>query len=213
MFTGLIEEIGIISNIKKQNSSVLLTVKCKKILDGLKIGDSVGINGACQTVTEINTSEFSVFASYETLAVTNFTNLKVGDEVNLERTLRLSDRLDGHIVSGHIDGIAKVTSVEKIGETTKFSFETSHELAKQIVKKGSVSIDGISLTVADINKNVFSIAVIPHTLKSTTLHNLRIGSSVNLETDMIAKYVEKYLLPNDNNSNIDADFLERNGFI
>lgn len=213
MFTGLIEEIGIISNIKKQNSSVLLTVKCKKILDGLKIGASVGINGACQTVTEINTSEFSVFASYETLAVTNFTNLKVGDEVNLERTLRLSDRLDGHIVSGHIDGIAKVTSVEKIGETTKFSFETSHELAKQIVKKGSVSIDGISLTVADINKNVFSIAVIPHTLKSTTLHNLRIGSSVNLETDMIAKYVEKYLLPNDNNSNIDADFLERNGFI
>lgn len=213
MFTGLIEEIGIISNIKKQNSSLLLTVKCSKILDGLKIGDSVGINGACQTVTEVNSSEFSVFASYETLAVTNFRNLKVGDEVNLERTLRLSDRLDGHIVSGHIDGTATVVAIENIGETAKFSFETTYELAKQIVKKGSVSIDGISLTVADINKNVFSVAVIPHTLKSTTLHNLKIGNSVNLETDMIAKYIEKYLLPNDNNSNIDADFLERNGFI
>ena len=213
MFTGLIEEIGIISKIEKKDSSVYLTVECKKVLDSIKIGDSIAINGACQTVIEFSNSWFSVFASYETLLVTNFSDLKVGDHVNLERTLRLCDRLDGHMVTGHVDEKAKIEKIEKIGESTKFSISVSNSISQQIVKKGSITIDGISLTVANINNNVFDIAVIPHTLKSTTLQFRKKGDIVNVETDIISKYVEKYLSSNDNKTKINMDFLERNGFI
>lgn len=217
MFTGLIEEIGTISNIHKSDNSVYLTVDCTKVLDGMKIGDSISINGACQTVTEFNGKSFKVFASSETLSVTTFNSFKTGQKVNLERTLRLSDRLDGHLVSGHVDGTAEVKEIKNIGETTEFYFETSKELFRQIVKKGSVTVDGISLTVAEINDNCFKIAVIPHTLKSTNFQYLKHNDKVNLETDIVAKYIEKYLLSNDNinntNARIDMNLLERNGFL
>lgn len=217
MYTGLIEEIGTISNIQKSDNSVYLTIDCAKVLDGIKIGDSISINGACQTVTEFNGKSFKVFASSETLSVTTFKSFKTGQKVNLERTMRLCDRLDGHLVSGHVDGIADVKEIKKIGETTEFYFETSKEHARQIVKKGSVTIDGISLTVAEIKDNCFKIAVIPHTIKSTNLQYLKLKDRVNLETDMIAKYIEKYLLSNDNSNNTDAridmNLLERNGFL
>ncbi len=213
MYTGLIEETGRISEIKTDGNSMYLTVDCEKVLDGMKIGDSIAINGACQTVIELSQKSFKVFASFETLKITTFKDFKTSTEVNLERTMRLSDRLDGHIVSGHVDGTAKVVSIKKINEAHEFTFEVEPELSKQIVKKGSVTIDGISLTVTEIKVNVFNIAVIPHTYLSTTLKNLKIGDRVNIETDMIAKYIEKYLLSNDNNSKIDTNFLERNGFL
>ncbi len=217
MFTGLIEETGKIVCTDKENSSLYLTVECKKILDGLKIGDSVAINGACQTVTELHSNGFKVFASSETLSVTTFNTLSQGKFVNLERTLRLCDRLDGHIVSGHVDGTAALQNVHKDGETILFTFITDEKLAGQIVKKGSVALDGISLTVADISNCAFKVAVIPHTYNNTTLKYLKIGDTVNLETDVIAKYVEKYLLSNDNNNHnattIDMNLLERNGFL
>lgn len=217
MFTGLIEETGKILKADKESNSLYLTVQCDKVLDGLKIGDSVAINGACQTVTQILTNGFKVFASCETLSVTTFNDLKAGDIVNLERTLRLCDRLDGHMVSGHIDGVATVQNIEKDGQTTIFTFECNNNLAFQIVKKGSVAINGVSLTVADIINNSFKIAVIPHSLTNTNLKYLKINDRVNLETDIISKYVEKYLLSNDNNNNIattiDMNLLERNGFL
>lgn len=213
MYTGLIEEIGTISQTNFTDGSLYLNIDCHKVLDGLKIGDSVAVNGACQTVIEITEKSFRVFASSETLSLTTFCDFKAGQKVNLERTMRLSDRLDGHLVSGHVDGTAVIKYIKTVGETTEFTFETSSALAKQIVKKGSVTVDGISLTVADIQGCEFKIAVIPHTLKNTILQYLKIGGRVNLETDMIAKYIEKYLLSNDNNSNIDTNFLERNGFL
>lgn len=213
MYTGLIEEIGEISGLKKADKSLYLTVKASKIPEGLKIGDSVGINGACQTVVDYNTSSFTVFASNETLEVTTFNDFKIGTKVNLEKTMRLSDRLDGHLVSGHVDGTAIVKSIQKAGEALDFVFEVAPHFFTQIVKKGSIAIDGISLTVADVSDSTFKITVIPHTYKSTNLQYLKSGSRVNIETDMIAKYVEKYLSSNHNNSNIDMNLLERNGFL
>lgn len=216
MFTGLVEEIGKIVAIDKAHNALYFTIECKKVLDGLKVGDSVAINGACKTVTELLPRGFKVFASSETLEVTTFASMIAGSSVNLERTLRLCDRLDGHIVSGHVDGTAIVKNLHTNGETTIFAFEAKENLTKQIVKKGSVTIDGISLTVSDIDKNIFKVAVIPHTFSNTNLKYLKTGDKVNLETDVIAKYVEKYLLSNDNSNKattIDIDLLERNGFL
>ncbi len=217
MFTGLIEEIGTITGLKKSDNSLYITVKCSKVLDGIKIGDSIAVNGACQTVIEFGNEYFKVFASSETLAITAFSLYKTGQKVNLERTLRLCDRLDGHMVSGHIDGVASVKSISKTGETTVFAFDAPAMLSGQLVKKGSVAIDGISLTIADIEGESFSIAVIPHTLENTTLQYLKAGSTVNIETDIIAKYIEKYLLSNNNitskSTSVSMDLLERNGFL
>jgi len=212
MFTGLIFELGKIKYINATNNTMYLTVACSDILEGLKIGDSVAINGACQTVTEIFDDSFTVFSSTETLKVTNFNDLRIGSFVNLERALRLCDRLDGHIVSGHIDSVAKITYINKSGETNFIHIDLPSCLTKQIVKKGSITVDGISLTIADIQNNTVVIAVIPHTMEHTNLKYRKIGDFVNIETDVIAKYVEKYLSSN-NNSNITMELLERNGFL
>lgn len=213
MFTGLIQEIGTVKTVTHSNNSIVLTVNAEKVLKEIKIGDSVAINGACQTVIKFDTKSFTVFVSPETLSVTTFSSFKVGKILNLERTLRLCDRLDGHMVSGHVDGIATLRNKNRTGDAFEFIFETENKLCKQIVKKGSITIDGISLTVADITDTLFKIAVIPHTYEKTNLHTLSIGDNVNIETDIIAKYVEKYLSSNDNRSTIDMNFLERNGFL
>ncbi len=213
MFTGLIEETGEITNIKMASEALYLTVNANKVLDNLKIGDSIAVNGACQTVIEINNSSFTVFASRETLNVTNFLSYKAGTIVNLERTLRIGDRLDGHIVSGHIDTTAVVKNIKSIGDAYEFSFEIDSKYKNQIVKKGSITVNGISLTVANIDNNNFSIAIIPITFEATNLKFLKIGDTVNIETDILGKYIEKYLSSNHNNSNINIELLERNGFI
>ena len=213
MFTGLIEETGEIANIKMASEALYLTVNANKVLDNLKIGDSIAVNGACQTVIEINNSSFTVFASRETLNVTNFLSYKAGTIVNLERTLRIGDRLDGHIVSGHIDTTAVVKNIKSIGDAYEFSFEIDSKYKNQIVKKGSITINGISLTVANTDNNTFSIAIIPITFEATNLKFLKIGDTVNIETDILGKYIEKYLSSNHNNSNINIELLERNGFI
>lgn len=214
MFTGLIQEIGTIINLNHSGNDLYLTIQCDNVLNDLKIGDSISINGACQTVIEFDNSSFKVFASVETLNVTTFNSFKVGDKVNLERTLRLCDRLDGHVVTGHVDTIAKIVNICKISETTLFSIELAQKYVKQVVQKGSITIDGISLTIANIKDSIVEIAVIPHTLNSTNLRYKNINDFVNVETDILAKYIEKYLLSNNNiNSNITMDLLERNGFL
>lgn len=215
MFTGIIEETGTITVVKKLQNGALLTVGCDKVLDGTKIGDSIAINGACQTVTELNNGDFVVFVSYETLSLTTLGSLQAGNKVNLERALRLSDRLGGHIVSGHVDGTGIFVSSKIMGEGYKITFSLLNDLLKQVVKKGSITVDGVSLTVAEVTETTFSTAVIPHTYKNTLMKDLKPDSRVNIETDILGKYVEKLLLSGDNNSRktINENFLERNGFL
>lgn len=214
MFTGLVEEIGVISSIQNINNALYINVTANKIIKGLKIGDSIAINGACQTVIDLKGNEFKVYASNETVNVTNFLSYKKGSFVNLERPLKLDARLDGHIVSGHIDTTAKIYAIRQIAETREFEFEIDMKYKNQLVPKGSISVDGISLTIADVTDNKFKITVIPHTYNSTTMKYLKIGDRVNIETDIIGKYIENYLSSNDNiNNNITIDLLERNGFL
>ena len=217
MFTGLIEDTGKVINASFSDGALYLEIESAKLVQQIKIGDSVAINGACQTVTDKTHSTFKVFASAQTLSVTTFNDINKGYFVNLERAMRLSDRLDGHIVTGHVDGTAVVEEISKTGDSILFTFTTQDTLCKQIVKKGSVAIDGISLTVFDTNKNTFKIAVIPHTFDNTCIKFYKKGTRVNLETDILAKYVEKYLLSNDNikdnSSAINMNLLEKNGFI
>lgn len=220
MFTGIIEELGTVRNFSKNNSGAKITISCKKVLEDLKIGDSVAINGVCQTAVEIGDNYFVAEISNETLKVTTLSNLKSTQIVNLERAMLANGRFGGHIVSGHVDGTA--IFIEKInqGIATTFIFAANENLTNYIIKKGSICIDGISLTIADISQNKFSIAVIPHTQKETTLNNLKIGDSVNIETDVLGKYIEKFLQntnkisANNNNfsNNITEDFLRENGF-
>lgn len=214
MFTGIVEEIGIIKSFSKRDNNALVSVGCKKVLDGAKIGDSIAINGVCQTVISFDKSNFCAEVSSETLAVTNFSSLKTGDAVNLERALTLSDRLGGHLVSGHVDGLAKIKNIQKQSDFYNIKFEAPKELVKYIVKKGSVTLNGISLTVAEIVLVEFSVAVIPHTFENTNLKMLKSGDFVNIEVDILAKYVEKFLSTGDNivKSRINEDFLKENGF-
>lgn len=211
MFTGIIEEIGIVKEFKKSEKNALIVVECKKVIEDIKIGDSIAINGVCQTVIKFNKNSFSVQVSSETLDITNFSRLKPGEKVNLERALTLNARLGGHIVSGHVDGLAKVKNIQKYSEFYNIKFEIENDLSKYVVKKGSITINGISLTVADIVSKEFSVAIIPHTFESTNLHYLKHGDFVNIEVDILAKYVEK-ILSTDNNGAIDENFLKENGF-
>ncbi|MCB2293716.1 riboflavin synthase [Clostridium algoriphilum] len=215
MFTGLIEEIGEIKSIAKGAKSARITIKAEKVMLGVELGDSISTNGVCLTVTEFNKNSFSVDVMAETIRSSNLGKLKPGSYVNLERALRASDRLGGHIVSGHIDGIGTIVDLYSEDNATWVSVETSKDILKYIVHKGSIAMDGISLTVAYVNENIFKVSIIPHTKGETTLVTKKIGDVVNLESDMMAKYVEKLLIygnaPKEKKP-INMSFLEENGF-
>ncbi len=215
MFTGIVEETGTIKSVNALSNGAKLVVECKMILSDINIGDSICVNGVCQTVTEYTASSFTVMLSDETLNITNFSSAKQGDYVNLERALTLNTRLGGHIISGHIDCTGKLISTEKLSNFYNLRFEIPFEMTKYVVYKGSITINGISLTVAEVQNNIFTVAVIPHTYQNTVLRYLRLGDSVNIETDILAKYVEKLLGLNDNktNGNISMEFLKENGFV
>lgn len=213
MFTGIIETTGTVISIKPRGRDIEYKVSCG-FSQELKHGDSVSINGACQTVISKTNNDFSFFTSKETLSVTTFKTLKKGDKVNLERALKINGRLDGHIVSGHIDGTAKIVSIKKGDNSFLFSFEVSDkDLSKYIAKKGSIAIDGISLTVYDIRESVFNAAVIPLTIDMTTLNGKKTGDMVNIEVDIIAKYLERLIdKESGDKSGITLDFLKNHGF-
>lgn len=211
MFTGIIEETGIIKEFRQGRENALVTVECKNVLEDTKIGDSIAIDGICQTVISIGKASFSVQVSAETLKVTTFSSFKIGQKVNLERALTLNGRLGGHIVTGHVDGLAKVKNIEKLSEFYNIKFEFTKDLAKYIAKKGSVTLNGVSLTVADVSKNEFWVAIIPHSFENTGLNCLKSGDCVNIEVDILAKYVEKILSTGDNKV-LDKNFLKENGF-
>lgn len=219
MFTGIIEEIGKVKSIERHANSIRLTVSAKKIMSDIHLGDSISTNGICLTVTTFTNDSFTVDVMPETMMTTNFKNLKVNDEVNLERALSVSGRLGGHIVSGHIDGIGTIIKKHNDDKAIRMSFATSPSILELIVKKGSIAIDGISLTVTDVDMTSFSVSIIEHTQGETTLTSKKIGDTVNLENDLIGKYVQKLFVgtrpitsENQYNKGISLDFLESNGF-
>ncbi len=193
MFTGLIEEVGKVKEVLRKSGGVQLKVESSKVIEDSKVGDSICVNGVCLTVVEVKGSSLTFFLSPETLKRSSLYLLKVGDFVNLERALKLSDRLGGHILQGHVDTTTKITSIKREGEGFRFTFALPRNFAHLLVEKGSVGIDGISLTVASISYSSFSVAVIPHTYENTNLKLKRTGDLVNLEFDIIGKYVERML--------------------
>lgn len=193
MFTGLIEELGRVRGRARRGLFQQLEIEAERVLPGLQVGDSVNIDGVCQTVVAITESGFAVETVPETLARTTLGILGIGQAVNLERALRADQRLDGHLVLGHIDGIARIRRRTERDQEHRFEIEPPPALTRYIAAKGSVALDGISLTVAEVSGDAFTVAVIPHTFANTTLSHRRTGDSINLEVDVIARYVERLL--------------------
>jgi len=212
MFTGIIEELGGVKALRRDAGAARLTISASAVLDGTIVGDSICVNGVCLTVIDLNKNVFSADIAVETLKVTNLGELRIGDKVNLERALRLSARIGGHLVSGHIDSIGHIRGKREEGNGWRISIDAPESILRYIIKKGSIAIDGISLTVADVDKTGFSIAMIPHTGKLTTLGFKSAGATVNLEVDIIGKYVER-LLSGRLESGVSLDLLKRNEFI
>jgi riboflavin synthase len=193
MFTGLIEDVGTIGGLRLQHKSAVLTVKTQLPLRSMARGASVAVNGACLTVVKKGPKSFTVDVSPETLQRTSLQTLTVGSMVNLERPMRLADRLGGHLVTGHVDGVGAVAAIEKQGEFTIITLDVPAPLGALLVPKGSVAVDGISLTVNVCRKQRFSVAIIPFTLRHTNLRARRVGDKVNIETDLIGKYVQSFM--------------------
>ena len=192
MFTGIVEDTGVVKSVEKKDRESTLTISAGHMdLSGAVLGDSIAVNGACLTITTLDGGEFTVDASHETLSRTTLGALAPGARVNLERALRAGGRLGGHIVNGHVDGIGRVVSKTKSGGSYIFRFSLPEELARYVVEKGSVAVDGVSLTVNSSEGNEFTVNIIPFTLAETTFGGLEPGSPVNIECDIIAKYVEK----------------------
>ena len=189
MFTGIVEEVGVVAKISDNG----MTVRATKVTEDLKLGDSIAVNGTCLTAVSFDRTEFSVDLSPETMRRTSLGQLSVGGPVNLERALLASDRMGGHIVQGHVDGTGRIMSTKRDGDSTIFRIRVPKRLNRYIVEKGFVAVDGISLTVVKIGASSFTLAVIPYTLKNTNLAALSVGDRVNLEADILAKYVESLL--------------------
>src|SRR5438132_1433082 len=209
MFTGLVETLGIVRRIDTDAHGRRLTIEAPAIAAESAVGQSVAINGVCLTVVAHDKQTFTFEAGPETLRRTNLGELTVGERVNLERALRLSDRLGGHVVQGHVDGLGRILERTKQGEWELLWFSSPPELAEQMVSKGSIAVDGVSLTVVDVAADRFSAALIPHTLANTTLGFKRPGASVNLETDLFAKYIWKCLQKGE----VTPELLARTGFM
>ncbi len=215
MFTGLIEEIGKVVDIFERNKMWSITFECEKILEDVDVGDSIAVNGVCLTVEEYDENLFKANVMAETMRKSNLKYFKKGSSVNLERALKIGDRFGGHIVSGHIDGIGIIEEYEDEGDAIWVSISTSKDILKYIVYKGSVAVDGVSLTVSYVDEKIFKVSIIPHTNENTTLIKRNIKDVVNIECDLIGKYVEKLLLHEKakKESSIDMNFLIQNGFI
>lgn len=216
MFTGLIEQIGTVKNISKGIKSAQITINADKVLEDIKLGDSISTNGVCLTVIKYDKNSFTIDAMPETINKSNLKFLNIGSKVNLERALRLGDRLGGHLVSGHVDGTGLVNNIKEDDNATIVTIKAPNDILKYVVQKGSIAIDGTSLTVVSVDDETFKVSIIPLTKEETTLLSKKVGEVVNLECDMIGKYVEKLLNfenKNDKKSSIDMNFLKKNGFL
>lgn len=195
MFTGIIEEVGIIRHIARGRDSAVLTIAATTVLEGTKIGDSIAVNGICLTVTSLGTDQFTADVMHETLNRSSLSRLRVGSAVNLERAMPATGRFGGHIVAGHVDGVGSIGLIRRDANAIWFTILAGPEILCYVVEKGSITIDGISLTVATVDATGFSVSTIPHTLAHTNLGTRRRGDLVNLEADIVGKYIEKLLRP------------------
>ena len=217
MFTGIIEETGFIRDLSILSEGATLTVAAKNILPGLNVGDSISVNGVCLTATQIGSNHFLCDISAETLQRSTFRHAKVGGRVNLERSILVGGRLGGHFVLGHVDDVGKLSAKEFSGAGSVMSFDFPQRLARYMVHKGSVAINGISLTISSLGMQSFEVAVIPHTFQSTNLSELRIGDPVNLEVDILGKYFERFFQLGVSQgasaeSKLTLEYLKRQGF-
>lgn len=218
MFTGIIEEIGALSRIERAAGFCRLAIRAGKVLDDCKPGDSIAVNGVCLTVTLQYPDGFAADVMAETMRRTNLENLKVGDRLNLERSLRLSDRLGGHVVAGHVDEVGTITELKQEDIATLMTVGTSPALMKYIAVKGSVCVEGVSLTVTNVSSSSFQVSLIPFSKENTTLGLKRVGNAVNIEVDMLARYVERLITYGGETSakpsnNVDQEFLKTHGFL
>ncbi|MEA3385268.1 MAG: riboflavin synthase [Thermodesulfobacteriota bacterium] len=217
MFTGIIQGLGTLRDVRQAGQSLVLTIHPDFSITDPQEGESIAVNGVCLTAASISHDVFSAEVSPETLSRTTLSGLRVGSRVNLERALRLSDRLGGHLVSGHVDGIGEVIEKENLSQFTLFTIAIPKILDRYIIEKGSVAIDGISLTVNSCSKGRFSVVIIPHTAKLTTMGSRKRGDKINIEVDLIGKYIEKLLLAGhiktENPTNINTEFLAQHGFL
>ena len=210
MFTGIVEEVGTIKNIKRGQHSAVLTIQAKTVLEETRIGDSIAVNGICLTVTRLFPDGFSADVMHETLNRSSLAGLTAGSVVNLERAMAANGRFGGHIVAGHVDGVGHIANIRKDDTAVWYTVHAGPEILRYVVEKGSITIDGISLTVASVTKSSFSVSLIPHTGACTTLLSKRPGDPVNLETDVIGKYVEKLMQPT--TPPLTASMLQQYGF-
>ncbi len=212
MFTGIIEEIGTILAIKKGTRSAVLTVKAEKIMKDMHVGDSIAVNGVCLTVISFENGQFDADVMPETLNRSSLGRLKSGSHINLERAMAANGRFGGHIVAGHIDGTGTIHEIKRDDNAVWYTINAEDKIMRYIVEKGSVAIDGISLTVAQTEKNRFKVSIIPHTMQKTVLEEKKKGDIVNLENDCVGKYVEHLLGLEKKTDGITMDFLRENGF-
>ena len=212
MFTGIIEETGRLKSLRRGK----IRIGCRLVLEGLKAGDSISTNGICLTVTKFDGESFSADVMPETIKRTSLEELTFGSKVNLERALRVGDRLGGHIVIGHVDGVGRIVSIRAEGNAHVFEIECDRAMLRQTVEKGSIALDGMSLTVMNVSLNSFSVSLIPHTMSATNFVEKKVGSLVNIETDLIGKYVERLMSTTEESarfpSTITKEFLLDNGF-
>lgn len=214
MFTGIIEELGIVKKILKKGASLTLTIQADTILRDIKKGDSIAVSGVCLTAVDFDDDTFTAEVSSETLDKSNLGELKKGERVNLERAMRIGERLMGHMVSGHIDGTGVILKKEIRGDFMEVEFQAPKGLLRYIVSKGSIAVDGVSLTIAELKKDIFSVSIIPHTKEMTTIGIKKRGDTVNLECDMIGKYVEGFLsAEGDKEKKLSREFLKEYGFL
>ena len=217
MFTGIIEEMGVVKEVTKTRQGSSVSILAKTVLEGLRVGDSVTVNGVCLTVVGFDPAEMKADISPETAKVTTLGSLKAGDPVNLERAMRLGDRLGGHLVTGHVDAIGTIRARVQEGDALKLTIEAPRELLRYCVPKGSVTVDGISLTLNEVTDRGFRVTIIPHTAKVTTLGIKQAGDAVNLEADLIGKFVERLFPGRESGSQpaiqIDKEYLQRRGLI
>lgn len=213
MFTGIIEEVGHVKSLRRGAKSFTLEVEASKVMEGTQVGDSIATNGVCLTVTSLTGHGFTADVMPETVQRTALGELSAGSPVNLERALSLQTRLGGHIVSGHIDGTGRISDRRQDDTALWLTVECDSRLLRYIIEKGSITIQGVSLTVARVDDRSFAVSLIPHTQAATTLHQARIGDRVNLENDIIAKYVEKLLGKNNDPDSGIMEKLARNGFL
>ena len=211
IFTGIIEEIGRLADIKKEKDLYTLKISCKKVLEGTKKGDSIATNGVCLTVTELGDEYYKAEVMVETINSTNFKTLSLGEPLNLERALSPSKRLDGHIVQGHVDGVGEIVNILKRGHEIVYRIKFDSDNFKYIAEKGSIALDGISLTVSKVGENYFEVSIIPTTIADTNLAGKKLGEKINIETDIIGRYVYNFVNTKEA-SKITKNFLLENGF-